>query len=56
MTLASDSAEPLPYAKRFGHWRAIYSMTGLPLKTIYPSNFMHFGTFEKNSVSQTAYF
>ena len=56
MTLASDSAEPLPYAKRFGHWRTIYSMTGLPLKTIYPSNFKHFGTFEKNSVSQTAYF
>lgn len=56
MTLASNSIEPLPYAKRCSHWCTIYSMTGLPLKTIYPSNFKHFGTFKRSSVLQMAYF
>ena len=51
MRLASDSAEPLPHAKRCSHWHTISSMVGLPLKTIYPSNFKHFGTSEKSSVS-----
>ena len=53
MRLASDSAEPLPHAKTCNHWHTISSIVGLPLKTIYPSNFEHFGTSETSSLSIT---
>ena len=56
MRLASDSTEPLPHAEICNHWHTISSMVGLPLKSIYPSSFEHFGTSEKSSVSQTASF